>query len=47
MKLKQEEINNVSRTTSSTETEPGITPTPTPAKKAQHQDYIDRFLSEL
>lgn len=45
MKLKQEEINNVSRTTSSTETEPGITPTP--AKKAQHQDYIDRILSEL
>lgn len=26
MKLKQEEINNVSRTTSSNETEPGITP---------------------
>lgn len=33
MKLKQEEINIVSRTTSSNETELGITPTPTPPAK--------------
>lgn len=43
MKLKQEQINNVSRTTGSNEMEPGMPP----PKKPQHQDHIDRILSEL